>query len=408
MRSLPVRWSRAALLAVVALFALAAAPGIAPGTASAANPVTPWRLMTAPTLSSSSNHLQEVSCVSNTRCVAVGFLGDLPQVRRPLVQTLNGGTWQAAVIPSRGTSDNTLWNVSCVSTTHCVAVGYYYNIGAGYYKTLIATLNGSTWSLTPSPNRANTHNFLFGVDCVSATRCVAVGRTATQTDPPVPAKNLVLTLDGTQWKMPAVPNRANSDNRLSDVSCADATHCKAVGYSTEIADDALVRTMVLSYDSGTWSIDESADRAGVDNLLRDVDCPTASTCVAVGASDPSRDEGVYDEVSLIESLSGGTWSVAATTDRPGLDNHLWAVSCSNAQNCVAAGQSQNDTSGRNLIQTLAAGTWSLTSPAPYRSNTFNFLYGLSCPTYRNCKAVGDYFNRAGNRYLAAALTNSPA
>jgi hypothetical protein len=84
------------------------------------------------------------------------------------------------------------------------------------------------------------------------------------------------------------------------------------------------------------------------------------------------------------------------------------VACSNESNCVAVGQSQNDVSGRTLIQTLAAGTWSLTSPAPYRSNTFNFLYGLSCPTYRNCKAVGDYYNRAGNRYLSSAFTNSPA
>jgi hypothetical protein len=83
------------------------------------------------------------------------------------------------------------------------------------------------------------------------------------------------------------------------------------------------------------------------------------------------------------------------------------VSCSNTANCVAAGQSQNNSLARPLIQTLANGTWTLTSPTPYRPATFNYLYGLSCFTYRNCKAVGDYVNKAANRFRTSVLTNSP-
>ena len=141
------------------------------------------------------------------------------------------------------------------------------------------------------------------------------------------------------------------------------------------------------------------------SLLRDISCPSETTCVAVGASDPS--DAAQDEESLVETFSAGTWVIQTGADRAGSDNHLWAVSCSNEANCVAAGQSQTDTLARPLIQTLSAGTWTLTSPTPYRSGTFNYLYGLSCPTIRNCKAVGDYLNVGSNRFKTSVLTNSP-
>jgi hypothetical protein len=402
MRSTPARWSRAALMAVVALFALAAAPGVTPGTANAADPPTPWRIMTSPNSGNLHNHLQEVSCVNNLRCVAVGFSQDPATLfRRNIAATFSAGTWKLSSVPQRGTASNNLWNVSCVSATRCVAVGFYANLDAGYYKTLIATFNGSTWKLESSPNRPNQDNYLFGVDCADATHCVAVGRSFNQTS----SKSLVLTLDGGNvWKMPGVPLRADADNLLADVSCATATTCKAVGYTVADADNA-TKTLVLSRSGSTWSIDTSADRVTGSSLLRDISCPSETTCVAVGASDPS--DAAQDEQSLVETFSAGTWAIQTSPDRAGSDNHLWAVSCSNEANCVAAGQSQTDTLARPLIQTLAAGTWTLTSPTPYRSGTFNYLYGLSCPTIRNCKAVGDYLNVGSNRFKTSVLTNSP-
>ena len=134
-------------------------------------------------------------------------------------------------------------------------------------------------------------------------------------------------------------------------------------------------------------------------------CTSATTCVAVGASDPGS--GNFDEQSLIQTLSGGVWSLAASPDRTGYDNHLWAVSCSNATNCVAAGESQNGDRARTLIQTMSGGTWRLTSPSPYRGGTFNYLYGLSCPSRRSCVAAGDYLNSSTQLFRTSILTNSP-
>lgn len=401
MISAPSRWRRAALLTALLLVAVAAAPG----TASAADAPTPWRIMTSPNLGAGHNHLQEVSCINNVRCVAVGFNQDASTgFRASIAASLSAGTWKLSPVPMRGTASNNLWNVSCVSTTRCVAVGFYANLDAGFYKTLIASYNGSTWTLNSSPNRPDQDNYLFGVDCADATHCVAVGRSFSPSPSPGISRSLILTLDGTTWKMPGVPNRADADNLLADVSCPTVTTCKAVGYTVSDLDNS-TRTLVLSRAGTAWSIDTSADRVTGSSLLRDVSCPTETTCVAVGASDPSGDP--LDEQSLVETFSTGVWTLATSVDRAGFDNHLWAVSCSNEANCVAAGQSQNDTLARPLILTLATGTWGLTSPTPYRAGTFNYLYGVSCPTYRNCKAVGDYVNVASSRFRTSVLTNSP-
>jgi hypothetical protein len=393
---------RFAALAVLVLVTALAAPS---GIATAAAPVSPWRITPSPNLGTVNNHLREVSCVNNVRCVAVGYTHNpATGLGRSLAAHLSGGVWSFIPVPPRGNDFNTLFNVSCVSTTRCVAVGYYFNVPTGYFKTLIATFNGTRWALASTPNRVDVHNYLLGVDCIDATHCVAVGISE---DPEThQERSLVLRLNGgTTWSMPTVPARADTNNRLVDVSCGDASNCKAAGYTIDHV-DASIRTLVVSLSSGTWSIDNSLDRAGENSLFRDISCPTATTCVAVGASDPDSSPGSLVEKSLIETFAAGSWAFAGTTDRAGFDNHLWAVSCSNPTNCVAAGMSQNDDLARPLIQTLADGTWGLTSPAPYRSGTFNYVYGLSCPTFRNCKAAGDYLHPVANRFRTSVLTNS--
>jgi hypothetical protein len=398
--------TRGSVLVVLALLATLAAP---PGAATAAAPPgAPWRIVPSPNLGAIDNHLQEVSCVTNVRCVAVGFNqeGNNTLRRSSVAQTLSGGAWRVVPVPKRGTGPNSLWNVSCVSTTRCVAVGYYLNIPTGFFRTLIATFNGSAWTLVPSPSRAGVDNYLFGVACADATHCVAVGRSHDTNPLPGQTRNLVLTLNGSAWTLTPVPERPGMNNLLTDVSCADALNCKAAGFSANAGFDT-TQTLVISRSGPSWTIDVSADRASSNNLLRDISCPTATRCVAVGASDPiPTTPGSLVERSLIQSYSAGTWTIETSRNRPGFDNHLWAVSCKNPTNCVVAGQSQDDQVARPLIQTLAAGTWTLASPSPYRANTFNYLYGLSCTTYRNCVAVGDYRNSSGV-FRTTVMTNTP-
>jgi hypothetical protein len=393
-----VRTRRFVALAALAVIVALAAP---PGAAFAAP--GPWRIVPAPNLGTGHNHFQEVSCPDTGSCVAVGFNQSTTNgFRQSVAASFSAGTWKLGSVPARGSASNNLWNVTCPTRTRCFAVGFYFDIPSGYYRTLIARYNGSTWTLDASPNRGNVDNYLFGVDCFDTTHCVAVGRNY---DPNTQvSRTLVLNFNGATWTVVATPNRASASNLLADVSCGDVTHCVAVGYSVS-AVGATVSTLVMGRNQERWGIRVSADRPGSSNVLRDVSCPSATTCVAVGASDPGTTN--FDEQSLVQTFSGGVWSLAGSTDRAGYDNHLWGVSCSTETQCVAVGQSQNGDAALPLIQTRSvAGLWPITQPVPFRSGTFNYLYGVSCPT-RQCVAVGDYLNVTTGTFRTSILTNSP-
>jgi hypothetical protein len=378
-----------------ALRASAAAPG--DGTVSAA---ADWRIMTSPNKGPIDNHLHEVSCINATRCVAVGYNEDpVTGIRRSVVQTLINGTWKIGRIPHRGTNSNTLWNVSCVLGNKCIAVGYYADIPAGYYRTLIATYSGGFWTLNSSPNVANTDNYLFGIDCVDATHCVAVGRYLVQSSGRF--RTLVLTLDGGTWSVTPSPNRQTTtrNNFLADVSCADAANCVAVGYS--LTEGLVYETLAIELANGSWGLRSTRNVEGASNILRDVSCPAVGTCVAVGGTDP----GTPVEQTLIQRLSGGVWALETSPNRASTDNHLWGVDCKNATNCVAVGQSQNSERSWTLVATLAAGVWTRTD-SPSRGGTFNFLYGASCPRTTVCTAAGDYINLGTDKYRTLILTNA--
>jgi len=392
------RAARAAIASVVAAMVVVIA---APGVATAAPPA-PWHIVDSPNLGTGHNHFQELSCASSTRCAAVGYTQDPSTlVQRALVATASNGVWKLGAVPARGTGNNSLWNVSCPTSIRCVAVGSATNLSVGYNQTLIASYDGRAWTLVPSPNRPNVDNFLFGVDCVDATHCVAVGRS--YDTPSQTSRSLVLSWSGSKWTIDKTPDRGHASNLLADVSCGDATHCMAVGYTVD-GTSGVLQTLVLARTGTTWALQTSFNRPGASNVLRDVACPTATTCTAVGASDPGT--GPFDEQSLIETLGGGVWSLAASPDRTGYDNHLWGVSCSNASNCVAVGESQNGEKARTLIQTMSGGTWRLTSPSPYRGGTYNYLYGVSCPSRRACVAAGDYLNATSHLFRTSILTNA--
>jgi hypothetical protein len=388
---------------------------LAPGPGGSVSASAAWRIVTSPNKGPIDNHLQEVSCVNTTKCVAVGYDVDpISGLRQSVVAALVNGTWKNQQIPQRGTASNTFWNVSCVVGNRCFAVGYYFDIPTASYRTLIASYAGGYWSLVASPSVANTDNYLFGIDCVDATHCVAVGRyyhNASQR-----YRSLVLTLTGTSWAITPSPNRstATQNNFLADVSCGDATHCIAVGYS--LTDAGVYSTVALERNGSTWSLRSSRNVEGLSNVLRDVSCPTPTECVAVGATDTATVALPNNpEVTLIERFAAGAWTIEPSPNRAGTDNHLWGVSCPSAASCVAVGQSQTivpvgqtpPTTARSwtLVLTYDLGTWTQT-PSPSKGGTYNFQYGLSCPNVSNCVSSGEYINLGTGRTRSLILTNS--
>jgi hypothetical protein len=124
-----------------------------------------------------------------------------------------------------------LYGVSCVSAAACTAVGSHENTRKAQ-RVLAESWNGTSWSVVPSPNagRVNSANVLAGVSCVSATACTAAGGYYNWGSGN--EKTLVESWDGTSWSVAPTPNAGlpTSFDLLNGVSCVSAAACAAAGY----------------------------------------------------------------------------------------------------------------------------------------------------------------------------------
>src|SRR5262249_47740377 len=143
--------------------------------------------------------LESVSCNTATSCFAVG--ADL-DTGKALVEHWNGSAWKVVSVPSPPAQDLVeLTSVSCASASSCYAVGETQKFDT--QTALIEHWNGATWSLVPPPALAGTDgSALIGVDCSSATACVAVGFSTTgDLD-----STLAEFLNGATWSVGPTPN----------------------------------------------------------------------------------------------------------------------------------------------------------------------------------------------------------
>ena len=351
---------------------------------------TPWTITPSPSQGvNQHNLLNRVSCSDPAHCVAVGgyFNGALEQT---LVETLSGGTWTITPSPNQGVNqNNVLFGVSCSGPAQCVAVGGHFNGIAN--QTLVETLSGGTWTITPSPNQGiNRENDLPGVSCADATHCVAVGDYFNGTT----FQTLVETWSGGAWTITPSPNQGiNQENDLVGASCPDAAHCVAVGrHNNGIVKQTLVETL----SGGTWTITPSPNQGtNEDNVFAGVSCSDATHCGAVG----DYNNGTATQ-TLVESLSGGTWTITPSPNQGTNEDNVFAgVSCTDATHCVAVGNHNNGTTTQTLVESLSGGTWTIT-PSPNQVTTLlNDLNAVSCSDETHCAAVGNYFNGAALQTL---------
>jgi hypothetical protein len=207
------------------------------------------------------------------------------------------------------------------------------------------------------------------------------------------------------------PNRRNgagaTNNFLADVTCTDVGDCTAVGYTVkgDFDEPVEVKALILTSVDGVWTIVDHADFSASHTLLRDVSCPTATSCVAVGGIDPL----ISDEQTLIVTLAAGVWQATSSPNQPANDNHLWGVSCPADGSCIAVGDASSgpteDRVGNTLMVALVTGTWSIV-PSPSRANTVNFLYGVDCFNADVCYSSGDFVNTTRGAFRTSILTNT--
>ena len=223
------------------------------------------------------------------------------------------------------------FQVSCVSSTFCMAVGYNSN-GA-----VALSFNGTSWKRQSLPSGVSA---LRSVSCASATFCMMLGWDSNYND-------ITLSFNGTSWKRQSLPSGMNSMpsyyDMFNSVSCASATFCEALGAPSGNNDIA------LSFNGSTWKRQNLPVTTGT---IDSVSCPSPTFCEAVG-------QDIWGPNSVV--WNGTRWSAQVRSS--GLFNNLL---------CVSPRTTTADTSDFGC-STLA-------------------LVGVSCASAAFCETVGSNLN----------------
>jgi hypothetical protein len=333
--------------------------------------------------------LTDVVCSATTDCTSVGYAWASPSFERgaavPLAEHWNGAGWSVESTPvPAGAVDSQLNAVWCEGFTGhpCLAVGY---TSQGFQNStprqaLAMSWDGNAWTLLPAPVPAGSLSVeLQGISCTQPAACKAVGdysRTAQFDTHP-----FIATWNGTAWSIDAfnLPSTAVSGT-LQDVSCGDADSCSAVGYWANSA--GKTSALAETWNGSTWHLDGTANPGGTTGLLG-AGCASHTTCTAVGSH--STITGNY--VGLAERRVGGSWSAQNPPNVPGASSSaLEDVDCRSASFCVAAGAAN----GRDVNPTGYAEVWNgLYWKIEYQQVSGNALSGVSCWGLTFCMAVGN-------------------
>jgi len=251
---------------------------------------------------------------------------------------------------------NQLNAVTCVSASECWAVGYSEIVGAGTLnidQTLIERWDGTAWSIVNSPNAAAwPKNFLYGVTCVSASNCWAVGFSQSLVGTSNINQTLIERWDGTAWAIVSSPNtNPTQNNYLDAVTCVSASNCWAVGryYTGNAVQSGVYQTLIERWDGTSWAIVTSPNTSATQyNYLFGVTCVSASECWAVGLSGTSLGQ------TLIERWDGTSWAIVTSPNTSAtLSNFLYGVTCVSATDCWAVGYYYNGSVSLTLTEHYA-------------------------------------------------------
>ena len=365
--------------------------GVLVDTGSASGVPTDWSYTNSPH-GNGERTLAGVSCVRSDMCVAIGRavcrnVGT--HAGCTLLETWNGSEWSVVPSPKQPGYPTYLEGVSCRSSQFCVTAGY--DFGSSETQTAVETWNGTDWSVTPSPNVGG--DYLYAVSCANPTFCVAVGRSVVSIDQDA---TLIESWNGSEWSVVSSPADQNSAE-LTGVSCTSTTSCIADGWAGTTSGGA--EGLIERWDGTGWSITTSPNASPVTELSA-VSCASSVSCMAVGTAFESSP----NLVTVAESWNGSDWTLTPTPNPATYDNGFSGVSCTSGENCVAVGQTSNQSApAQTLVESWDGVSWS-TTPSPNRGSIDDGLNAVSCPHRQYCVAVGYYASKRGPQALVETGT----
>jgi hypothetical protein len=344
--------------------------------------------------SSDGDALNDVTCVSSSDCWAVGYYYN-GSVDQTLIEQDTGSGW--VVVPSPDTSptqDNVLNAVACLNADNCWAVGSSYLNGIDQ-QLLEQNSGGASWSLISGGAGS-----LSGIVCINVSyptpACYAVGEVqeANAYQPVIvfngwpPADT---TGPGSGWSMESVDADASLNEGLSSVSCLASEACWAVGFAENSSH--VTQTLVEQWTAlgaGLTVVPSPDTSSSQANQLTSVACVTASDCWAVGGADT----GVGGDVqNLVEQYNGSSWSIVPSPDTSSSQpNELEGIVCPSSTDCQAVGLSENGSVYQTLSEQYNGSSWSIVPSPDVTSSRDSELFAVACATSADCRAVGTFVN----------------
>lgn len=310
--------------------------------------------------------------------------------------------------------------VDCGSKSRCVGVGKY-GQSAGTMPLVVPITNevpGTARSFTlPSDAATSSQNAqLSGVDCPSATTCLATGfykdNAGGQQGMVVPITNGV---PGTAHKIGLPSDHATDSTQYvypTRPSCPSTSRCLVGGPYVDTAGND--QGMVLPVTDGVPDITQKVPlpSGGQGGYVNAVSCPSATTCFAAGSSYNSSYTGLPMVVKVTNGVAGNPKLAALPSDarstHPG--GAFTVLHCSSANSCVAAGSYLNTSVDATLITAAIDGgvpgaVHELTFPSDAQSGggRNSTIRSLSCPTSTSCTMVADYSFSDGHHTLVARI-----
>ncbi len=368
-----------------------ATPSLATPSLAAQSPATPSLAAGGITFSLYAFSANQVSCASAGACLGLGLEVNPKTLGSQVTLGWNGKAWRRLALPKpvKETTQVDFNGVSCARGARqpfCLAVGYY-AVKSGDFGSIAVAWTGGAVKLLPAPpppKGATAEDIsLDAVSCLSATHCVAVG--SDNVTPTGASPLLIETWNGTRWtvRTKALP-AANDFPVLNDVSCVTAADCVLAG-NLQLGPGGKQAAYAARWNGTSLTRLTVRVPAGVtEPILAAVSCPSTATCVATGL-DFSTASGATG-LAFVEVLREGTWSPSKISwPRGTKSSTLFGLSCRSATWCVAAGSA-----GTGAAALFYNGkTWSaLHVPAPVKGYTDDFD-GISCLSAKNCVALGD-------------------
>ncbi len=240
----------------------------------------------------------------------------------------------------------------------------------------VGATTAAGWDEQPMP-QPESATFLTSVDCTGPGFCVAVGGGSWMR---------MQQWDGTAWRVSTLPTTSFWAD-VRDVSCPSAGRCVAVGRTGSPS-----RPLALRWNGVRWVKMTMPMPAGAAwATLNTVSCGSATACEAIGLwmDDDGR------STTYGAALLGTTWTLREIPPPPGIaDFGIERLSCPTADRCHAVGWSRSV-----VIAYAFDGTaWSpQATPGVPTTLTDSALRDVSCATPDFCMAVGAPFPNPTNR-----------